>query len=215
MQTAILTVGRSSTRSFHSLGAAGATGSRLLITLRRISRQPSTVLIFKPSVENSTTPVAAAKTFRGRGLVRAAVLVPWAIPTVVTARMFSWLFDQGGLVNYLLVSLHLVAQPVNFLGSTTLALPTAPKKLVATPVSATEIGLTWTPGSSGLPLTGYYIFRGTSSSTLTQVATTGTTSYTNYSLKPETKYYYAVEEFDQIGNISPMSAIVSATTPAQ
>jgi fibronectin type 3 domain-containing protein len=99
--------------------------------------------------------------------------------------------------------------------ATTLALPTAPKKLVATPVSATEIGLTWTPGSSGLPLTGYYIFRGTSSSTLTQVATTGTTSYTNYSLKPETKYYYAVEEFDQIGNISPMSAIVSATTPAQ
>src|SRR6266567_3761513 len=44
--------------------------------------------------------------------------------TVVTARMFSWLFDQGGLVNYLLVRLHLVAQPVNFLGSTTLALPT-------------------------------------------------------------------------------------------
>src|SRR6266508_5196302 len=60
-QTAILAVGGSSTPSFHSLGAAGATGSRLLRTLRRISRQPSTVLIFKPSVENSTTPVAAAK----------------------------------------------------------------------------------------------------------------------------------------------------------
>ncbi len=68
--------------------------------------------------------LALVKAFRGRGLVRAAVLVPWAIPTVVTARMFSWLFDQGGLVNYLLVRLHLVAQPVNFLGSTTLALPT-------------------------------------------------------------------------------------------
>ncbi|MGD0607778.1 MAG: sugar ABC transporter permease [Streptosporangiaceae bacterium] len=68
--------------------------------------------------------LALVKTFRGRGLVRAAVLVPWAIPTVVTARMFSWLFDQGGLVNYLLVTLHLVSQPVNFLGSTTLALPT-------------------------------------------------------------------------------------------
>jgi ABC-type sugar transport system permease subunit len=68
--------------------------------------------------------LALFKTFRGRGFVRAAVLVPWAIPTVVTARMFSWLFDQGGLVNYLLVRLHLVAQPVNFLGSTKLALPT-------------------------------------------------------------------------------------------
>jgi len=68
--------------------------------------------------------LALAKKFRGRGFVRAAVLVPWAIPTVVTARMFSWLFDQGGLVNYLLVETHLVSQPVNFLGSTSLALPT-------------------------------------------------------------------------------------------
>src|SRR3984885_2026330 len=68
--------------------------------------------------------LALYKKSRGRGFVRAAVLVPWAIPTVVTARMFSWLFDQGGLVNYLLVTTHLVSQPVNFLGSTTLALPT-------------------------------------------------------------------------------------------
>jgi trehalose/maltose transport system permease protein len=68
--------------------------------------------------------LALAKTFRGRGLVRAAVLVPWAIPTVVTSRMFSWLFDQNGLVNYVLVKLHLVSHAVNFLGSTGLALPT-------------------------------------------------------------------------------------------
>jgi multiple sugar transport system permease protein len=31
--------------------------------------------------------------FRGRGLARAAVLVPWAIPTVVSARLFAWLFN--------------------------------------------------------------------------------------------------------------------------
>src|SRR5690242_14112186 len=30
--------------------------------------------------------------FRGRGIVRAAMLVPWAIPTVVTSKMFGWLF---------------------------------------------------------------------------------------------------------------------------
>ncbi len=66
-----------------------------------------------------------AASFRGRGLVRAAVLIPWAIPTVVTSRMFGWLFDgQNGVVNYLLVRLHLVSHNVNFLGSTNLALPT-------------------------------------------------------------------------------------------
>src|SRR6266700_6618265 len=65
------------------------------------------------------------KTFRGRGLIRATVLVPWAIPTVVTSRMFGWLFDgQNGVVNYLLVRLHLVSHNLNVLGSTNLALPT-------------------------------------------------------------------------------------------
>lgn len=32
-------------------------------------------------------------TFRGRGAFRAAVLVPWAIPTVVSAKTWAWLFQ--------------------------------------------------------------------------------------------------------------------------
>lgn len=41
--------------------------------------------------------------FRGQGLVRTAVLVPWAIPTIVTAKMWGWMFhDQYGVVNDLL-----------------------------------------------------------------------------------------------------------------
>lgn len=63
--------------------------------------------------------------FRGRGVARALVLVPWAIPTVVTSRMFSYIFDgQSGVVNYLLRETHLVSTNVNFLGSTKTALAT-------------------------------------------------------------------------------------------
>lgn len=41
--------------------------------------------------------------FRGRGLVRAAILVPWAIPTVVSSQMWRFIFnDKYGLVNLLL-----------------------------------------------------------------------------------------------------------------
>ncbi|HJW12563.1 MAG TPA: sugar ABC transporter permease, partial [Albitalea sp.] len=41
--------------------------------------------------------------FKGRGLVRAAVLVPWAIPTIVSAKMWGWmLHDQFGIFNYML-----------------------------------------------------------------------------------------------------------------
>jgi ABC-type sugar transport system permease subunit len=63
--------------------------------------------------------------FRGRGIVRAAMLVPWAIPTVVTSKMFGWLFDgQNGIVNYLLRSVGLLQHNVNWYGSPDFALAT-------------------------------------------------------------------------------------------
>ncbi|MFN3986750.1 MAG: carbohydrate ABC transporter permease [Rhodocyclaceae bacterium] len=51
--------------------------------------------------------------FRGQGLVRAAILVPWAIPTIVTAKMFSWMFhDQYGTINDLLRRVGLIDAPL-------------------------------------------------------------------------------------------------------
>lgn len=51
--------------------------------------------------------------FKGRGLVRAAVLIPWAIPTIVSAKMWAWmLHDQFGILNDILLNLHLIAEPV-------------------------------------------------------------------------------------------------------
>ena len=40
-----------------------------------------------------------AKAFRGRGLVRAGILVPWAIPTIVSALMWKLIFDSSGVMN--------------------------------------------------------------------------------------------------------------------
>lgn len=46
--------------------------------------------------------------FRGRALVRAAVLIPWAVPTVVCAMLWKTMFDpRTGFVNYLLGLAHL------------------------------------------------------------------------------------------------------------
>lgn len=42
-----------------------------------------------------------AQNFRGRGLLRAAVLVPWAIPTAITAKLWSFLFAEQGIINSL------------------------------------------------------------------------------------------------------------------
>jgi trehalose/maltose transport system permease protein len=51
--------------------------------------------------------------FPGRGLVRAIVLIPWAIPTVVSARMWNWMLnDQFGIVNDALLRLGAISAPV-------------------------------------------------------------------------------------------------------
>ncbi|MDY5786330.1 sugar ABC transporter permease, partial [Corynebacterium sp.] len=39
---------------------------------------------------------------RGRGFIRAAVLIPWAIPTAVTAKLWQFMFAPAGIVNSLL-----------------------------------------------------------------------------------------------------------------
>ena len=39
------------------------------------------------------------KAFKGKGLIRASILVPWAIPTVVSALLWRWIFDANGIAN--------------------------------------------------------------------------------------------------------------------
>lgn len=57
--------------------------------------------------------LALNRAFRGRGLVRASVLVPWAIPTVVSALLWRFMFEgQHGIVNEALVGLGVLAEPV-------------------------------------------------------------------------------------------------------
>ena len=57
--------------------------------------------------------LALNRAFRGRGLVRAAVLVPWAIPTVVSALLWRFMFEgQTGIVNSLLVEVGLLSEPL-------------------------------------------------------------------------------------------------------
>ena len=43
-----------------------------------------------------------AKAFRGRAFVRAGILVPWAIPTIVSALMWKLIFDSSGVANRIL-----------------------------------------------------------------------------------------------------------------
>jgi multiple sugar transport system permease protein len=42
------------------------------------------------------------KAFRGRALVRASILVPWAIPTAISGLLWRWIFNVDGVANDIL-----------------------------------------------------------------------------------------------------------------
>ena len=56
------------------------------------------------------------RNFRGRGIVRASVLVPWALTTVVSAKMWAWIYDgRYGVANDLLMRIGVIDAPIVFL----------------------------------------------------------------------------------------------------
>ena len=70
--------------------------------------------------------LVANSEFKGRTLLRVALLIPWAIPTVVSSQIWRWMFNQiYGVVNVILVDLHLVsdADKVAWLAAPATALP--------------------------------------------------------------------------------------------
>ncbi len=58
--------------------------------------------------------------FKGRVIVRAAVLIPWAIPTIVSAQMWAWMLnDQFGIINHMLMGLGVIDAPIAWTANAT------------------------------------------------------------------------------------------------
>lgn len=63
------------------------------------------------------------RSFKGRGLVRALILVPWALPHIVTGITWKWIFNANyGVLNGILYSLGLIESYKAWLGSADTAL---------------------------------------------------------------------------------------------
>jgi len=62
--------------------------------------------------------------FAGRALARTLLILPWALPPVVTGLVWAWMFDfQFGVLNYALRLLHLIEKNLSWMVSPDLALP--------------------------------------------------------------------------------------------
>jgi trehalose/maltose transport system permease protein len=63
------------------------------------------------------------RNFRGRGWMRAIVLIPWTIPTIVSARMWSWMLnDAYGIINELLLRANIISSPILWTASSVLSI---------------------------------------------------------------------------------------------
>ncbi len=62
--------------------------------------------------------VTLHRVFRGRGFVLAVLILPWALPSVVSGVLWRRVFDpDNGLLNALLMQLHIISEPHVWLAS--------------------------------------------------------------------------------------------------
>jgi multiple sugar transport system permease protein len=58
------------------------------------------------------------RSFKGRGIMRAILLIPWVISAMVMASNWLWLMnDKYGFINNFLMKLHLINEPILFFAS--------------------------------------------------------------------------------------------------
>jgi trehalose/maltose transport system permease protein len=82
------------------------------------------VSVILESVLGLAIAMVANSKFKGRTLLRVAILVPWAIPTVVSSKVWSWMVnDIYGVVNIVLTDLHIIPQKIAWLATPATALP--------------------------------------------------------------------------------------------
>jgi len=76
--------------------------------------QFTVVSVFFETVLGMIIALTINSNFKGRGLVRTSMLIPWAIPTIVSAQMWNWMYnDAFGVIDDIFQKkLHLINHPI-------------------------------------------------------------------------------------------------------
>jgi len=91
-----------------------------------------------------------AKDFFGRKVVRWAIIVPWAASLVITAKLFTLIYDYYyGTLNMVLQALHITSGPIDFLGNDRWTMPSM--ILVGIFVSVPFTAYVFVAGLSAIP----------------------------------------------------------------
>ncbi len=95
-----------------------AIGTTLIFTVASVSLELVIGLFIAMTVNSN---------FSGRGIMRAVMLIPWAIPTVISARLWELMLKDtsAGIINRILMDLSLIDRPQAWLSDAALQLPMA------------------------------------------------------------------------------------------
>lgn len=93
-------------------------GTTLVFTVVSVSIELVIALFMALTVNSS---------FAGRGIMRAIMLIPWAIPTVISARLWELMLKDtsAGIVNRVMLDFEIIQQPQAWLSDPNLQLPAA------------------------------------------------------------------------------------------
>ena len=112
------------------LGDAGTTNFKNVLSHPSLTTVLTNTVIWVVVVVALTVLVSLAlaqflaKDFFGRKVVRWAIIVPWAASLVITAKLFTLIYDYYyGTLNMILQGLHITSGPIDFLGDDRWTMP--------------------------------------------------------------------------------------------
>lgn len=183
---------------------------------------PPTVSIAAPAdgaIVSGSVAVTANAT-DNVGVARVEFYLDNVLQNTDTAAPWAWSWDTAGAVNgthtllakaadaagNVNTSASIVVSVNNVTGDTTA--PSVPAGLTAAagPSGSLSIALQWTASTDNVGVTGYQVWRASSSNGVyTQIATTTVTSFTDTGLPAGARRFYYVKAYDAAGNVSAAS----------
>jgi len=161
-------------------------------------------LSWNPSVD-TITPVQGYNVYRNGTELGTTAASSYQDSGLMPATTYSYTvsaYDLYGNVSATSTSVSVTTAPLDTIP------PSIPTDFYATPVSSSQVNLTWSPSTDNVGVAGYNIYRDN-----VELGTTASTSYTDTGLTTSTLYVYGISAYDAAGNTSPQ-ATVAATTLA-
>jgi hypothetical protein len=186
---------------------AAATGNSSTSSVLLVSTTGPSILVAANTVETGTRSAGLGFTARVITTPDGDLVEDRVVAASAPYRASASLISSGGWV------MQVVALRMSG-ASTDVVPPSAPTGLAATPRSASQIDLSWSPSPDAEQVAGYRVERcqGAGCASFAEIGSPAVNAYSDTGLASNTSFSYRVRAFDTAGNQGPYSSVVTAST---